>query len=83
MTHDDIWQTIDYVAHMFNLSSSGLAKYCGLDSTTFNKSKRVSRDGKLRWPSTLVLSKIFAATGIGIDEFAKIVLLIQNKNISK
>lgn len=52
MTHEDIWQAIDRLAMANNMSCSGLARCSGLDPTTFNKSKRWTRDGKPRWPST-------------------------------
>ena len=37
--------------------------------TTFNKSKRISRDGRPRWPSTESISKILEATGATMSEF--------------
>ena len=51
------------------MSTSRLARKAGLDLTTFNKSKRLSKEGKLRWPSTESISKILAATGSGVGEF--------------
>jgi phage repressor protein C with HTH and peptisase S24 domain len=51
------------------LSVSGLAKHAGLDPTTFNKSKRVSRDGKPRWPSTESIAKILTATECPLSDF--------------
>ena len=42
----------------------------GLDPTTFNKSKRGTANGKLRWPSTESLAKVLAATGASFVEFA-------------
>ena len=42
----------------------------GLDPTTFNKSKRGTANGKLRWPSTESLAKVLAATGASFEEFA-------------
>lgn len=51
------------------MSASGLARRAGLDPTTFNKSKRVTREGKLRWPSTESVSKILTATSAPIGEF--------------
>ena len=45
------------------LSPSGLAKKSGLDPTTFNKSKRITPDGRARWPSTESVAKALAATG--------------------
>jgi|TARA_R110002072_G_scaffold19040_21_gene70605 phage repressor protein C with HTH and peptisase S24 domain len=40
-----------------------------LDPTTFNKSKRITAEGKQRWPSTESLSKILLATGATMGEF--------------
>jgi phage repressor protein C with HTH and peptisase S24 domain len=51
------------------MSPSGLARRAGLDPTTFNKSKRITKDGKLRWPSTESVAKILAATGASLAEF--------------
>jgi len=51
------------------MSASGLARRAGLDPTTFNKSKRVTREGKLRWPSTESLAKVLAATGASLNEY--------------
>ena len=69
LTHAQIWRAIDRLAQEHGLSASGLARKAGLDPTTFNKSKRVTREGKLRWPSTESISKILRATGAGLEEF--------------
>ena len=53
------------------MSCSGLAKNSGLDPTTFNKSKRWSKEGQPRWPSTQSISKILTSTGTNIDDFTK------------
>ncbi|MBI4185214.1 MAG: helix-turn-helix transcriptional regulator [Proteobacteria bacterium] len=73
LTHEDIWRAIDRFAQANGLSPSGLARRSGLDPTTFNKSKRITRDGKPRWPSTESLAKILAATGRGIADFVAFV----------
>ena len=52
LTHAQIWSAIDGLAKRSGLSPSGLAKRAGLDPTTFNKSKRITPDGRARWPST-------------------------------
>ena len=62
LTHDDIWIAIERLAASNGYSPSGLAKRAGLDPTSFNKSKRVSPEGKLRWPSTESLSKVLTVT---------------------
>lgn len=68
MTHDEIWNAIDALAASRSVSVSRLARQAGLDPTTFNRSKRVSADGRLRWPSTESVSKVLAATGATLDE---------------
>lgn len=73
LTHDQIWAALDRLAARAGLSSSGLAKRAGLDPTTFNKSKRVTSDGRERWPSTESIAKALAATDASIDIFAKLI----------
>lgn len=72
-SHDDMWRAIDRLADAHGYSPSGLAKKAGLDPTTFNKSKRMSSDGKPRWPSTESLSKILAVTGATMSDFIALV----------
>lgn len=67
--HSDIWNAIDKLAETKGYSPSGLAKLAGLDSTTFNKSKRITATGKLRWPSTESISKILFVTQTPLAEF--------------
>ena len=69
LPHRAIWDGIDAIAKRHGLSASGLAKLAGLDATAFNVSKRVSRDGRERWPSTESLHKILEATGENLDAF--------------
>lgn len=69
LSHNDIWNAIDAVAQRHGLSASGLARLAGLDATAFNKSKRVSKDGRERWPSTESVAKILEATGESFDAF--------------
>jgi len=73
LRHSDIWNAIDRLAREYNLSASGLARRAGLDPTTFNKSKRVTREGKLRWPSTESVAKVLRATGASLGEFVSYV----------
>jgi phage repressor protein C with HTH and peptisase S24 domain len=73
MKHADIWRALDTLAAEHGLSASGLAKRAGLDSTTFNPSKRIMPDGRARWPSTESLSKALDAVGAGFDSFAALV----------
>jgi phage repressor protein C with HTH and peptisase S24 domain len=69
LSHQQIWAAIDALAARYGMSPSGLARRAGLDPTTFNKSKRVSPDGRRRWPNTESISKILEATGADIEEF--------------
>lgn len=69
LRHSDIWRGVDRLAADHGLSPSGLARRAGLDPTTFNKSKRVTREGKPRWPSTESIAKILEATGADISDF--------------
>ncbi|WP_018688739.1 S24 family peptidase [Ahrensia kielensis] len=73
LSHERIWRAIDRLAEAHDLTPSGLAKRAGLDSTTFNKSKRFASDGRARWPSTESLSKIIEATGASLREFTNLV----------
>ena len=69
VSHSAIWDGIDALARRHGLSASALAKLAGLDSTAFNVSKRISKDGRERWPSTESISKVLEATGEGFDAF--------------
>ncbi len=69
LTFNEIWRGIDALAQNKGMSVSGLAGKAGLNSTTFNKSKRVGADGKKRWPSTESVNKVLEATGTTMDEF--------------
>ncbi|NQU61020.1 MAG: helix-turn-helix transcriptional regulator [Rhodospirillales bacterium] len=73
LKHADVWKGIDRLAREYGFSASGLARQAGLDPTTFNKSKRVTREGKLRWPSTESVSKVLTATGASLSEFVSFV----------
>jgi phage repressor protein C with HTH and peptisase S24 domain len=73
LTHDQIWGALDRLAARAGLSPSGLAKRAGLDPTTFNKSKRVTSDGRERWPSTESIAKALAAAESSIDVFARLI----------
>jgi phage repressor protein C with HTH and peptisase S24 domain len=73
LTHAQIWMAIDRLAARSKLSASGLAKRAGLDPTTFNKSKRITADGRARWPSTESIAKSLAATGATLDQFVALI----------
>ncbi len=69
ITHRTIWSAIDSLAQRRGLSVSGLARMAGLDPTAFNPSKRVSKDGRERWPSTESIAKMLASAGESMDQF--------------
>jgi phage repressor protein C with HTH and peptisase S24 domain len=73
LTHAEIWRAIDRIAAANGITVSALAKRSGLDPTSFNKSKRSTRDGKPRWPSTESISKVLAATGCTFSRFVDFV----------
>ncbi len=69
LSHRDIWNAIDAIAERHGFPASGLARVAGLDATAFNKSKRISKDGRERWPSTESIAKVLEATGESFDAF--------------
>jgi len=69
LSHEQIWGAIDRLAERHALTPSGLARRAGLDATSFNKSKRLSQDGRLRWPSTESIAKVLEATGASLEQF--------------
>src|SRR3954451_12997692 len=73
LTHDQIWTALDRLAERVGLSPSGLAKRSGLDPTTFNKSKRVTGDGRERWPSTESVAKALAAANVELEIFVQLI----------
>ena len=73
LTHHQIWTALDRLAERSDLSPSGLAKKSGLDPTTFNKSKRITPDGRARWPSTESIAKALAATGASVESFVSLI----------
>lgn len=74
LTHDWIWTAIDTLATRSGLTPSGLARLAGLDPTTFNRSKRLTAEGRPRWPSTESIAKVLQATETALDEFATLQL---------
>lgn len=82
-THDQIWYGIDQLASSRGLSPSGLAKRAGLDPTSFNKSKRVSPDGKPRWPSTESLAKVLSVTDATMSELIGMIDFLPSSPLSK
>ncbi|MCL1902513.1 MAG: hypothetical protein FWG18_02690 [Alphaproteobacteria bacterium] len=78
MTHKEIWEAIESFAAERKMTCSGLARASHLDPTTFNRSKRWSKYGQPRWPSTCSISKILIATESRFEDFAK--FLIKQKD---
>ena len=74
LTHAQMWAALDRLAELKNLSASGLAKKAGLDPTTFNKSKRITPEGRPRWPSTESVAKSLAATGTSVATFMNLLV---------
>jgi phage repressor protein C with HTH and peptisase S24 domain len=73
LTHAQLWTALDRLAARAGLSASGLAKAAGLDPTSFNKSKRITPQGRERWPSTESVAKALAATNTGVDIFVQLI----------
>jgi phage repressor protein C with HTH and peptisase S24 domain len=73
LTHSQIWNAIDRLAARAKLTPSGLAKKSGLDPTTFNKSKRITPEGRPRWPSTESVAKALTATSTKVDTFVTLI----------
>ena len=73
LTHAQVWTALDRLAERAGMSPSGLAKRSGLDATTFNKSKRLTGDGRERWPSTESVSKALAATNSSVETFVQLI----------
>jgi phage repressor protein C with HTH and peptisase S24 domain len=72
LTHAQVWAALDRLAERAGLSPSALAKRSGLDPTTFNKSKRITGDGRERWPSTESVSKALGATNATMETFVQL-----------
>ena len=73
LSHSDIWLAIDRLATRNGLTASGLARRSGLDPTTFNRSKRTTRDGKPRWPSTESIAKVLQSTQSSFTSFVALI----------
>lgn len=73
-----IWYAIDTIAERNGKTPAGLAVACGLNPTTFNKSKRVAADGSPRFPSTQTLLAIFRTVGMTWNDWARTVQNIEN-----
>lgn len=71
--HEALWEAIDEVAAHADWSASRLAIVSGLNNTTFNKSKRISRHGQRRWPTMEVIAKVLLASGMTYSEFGALI----------
>jgi len=72
-SHSQIWAALDKLAEANDMSVSALAKAAGLDATSFNKSKRITPEGRPRWPTTESVAKCLDATKTPLDEFTGLV----------
>ena len=64
-----VWRAIDNIAASHGMSCSGLAKYCGLDPTTFNKSKRHTASGEDRCLCMTTVLRVINRLGMTLAEF--------------
>ena len=71
MTHSELWDGIKNLAECFNISCSRLAQISGLDPTTFNPTKRITKYGQDRWLTTYTLARVLDATGLTLSQFAQ------------
>lgn len=72
LSYNEIWLGLENLAQNKGLSLSALAQKAGLDSTSFNKSKRIGADGRKRWPSTESMNKVLKATNTTVFEFMEL-----------
>jgi len=63
------WRTIDRLAKIQDISVSRLAINSGLHSTTLNKNKRISKNGKVRSISLKSLLAILESSKISFNVF--------------
>lgn len=74
ITHEHVWRALDHIAACKGLTASALARFAGLNSTTFNASKRMSNgSGKERWLSTQSIAKVLNITDISMGQFGSMV----------
>lgn len=70
--HSKLWNAIDTIADLNNITVSRLAILCGLDTTAFNKSKR-TLVAKERFVSSETLSRIKIITGLSWEDLGRII----------
>lgn len=64
-----VWLTIDQLARKNKMTPSRLAALAGLDSSTFNKSKRFDNMGTYRLPSLNSVMAVCNALNITLTQF--------------
>ena len=79
LKHNEIWSAIDMLASINGTTPSGLAKKAGLDPTIFNKSKRISKEGRERWPTTESIALCLKSTGMSMGQFADLMTKSKTK----
>ena len=72
MEHWVLWNAISTLAARHGMTCSGLARFCGLDANTFNKSKQFSDDGTPRWPSCRTIARVLTTLHMGPVEFVEL-----------
>ncbi len=73
LSHDSIWAAIDRLAEQKIADAIRSCAPGGPRPYSFNKSKRVGADGRMRWPSTESIAKVLEATGASLDQFMRYV----------
>jgi hypothetical protein len=72
--NEAVWKAIDEIAAAQDISVSRLAITSGLNSTAFNKSKRIDkRNGQRRWPTMEAIAKILRTANMTYAEFGVLV----------
>lgn len=71
LKHATLWEGLDALAKEHGYTVSGLARAAGLDPSALNPSKRISKEGIPRWPSTESLAKIMEVTGATLTDLAR------------
>ena len=73
LTHAQVWSAIDRLAARAGLSASGLAGARDSIRPPSTNPKRITPQGRARWPSTESIAKALAATGTPIDVFVELI----------
>ena len=78
-TRQRIWKAIALIAQRCGTTPSGLAQRAGLDATTFNLSKRVSPEGRERWPSMEPLAGVLSVADMDLIALGELVNSISDE----